>query len=91
MVTTCLSPAEGVDVAFGPAGRVALNTGSATGEVRGTPVAFLLGGARIAAGILGAKVRRQTPGLFFNPSGQTLRTAYPLNAGERHAVGLETG
>ena len=49
------------------------------------------GADAVAAGILGAKVRRQTPGLFFNPSGQTLRTAYPLNAGERHAVGLETG
>lgn len=91
MVTTCLPPAAGVDAAFGPAGRVVLNTGSATGAVRGTPVAFLLGGARIAAGILGAKVRRQAPGLFFNPSGQTLRTAYPLSAGERDAVGLETG
>lgn len=91
MVTACLAPSEEVDAAFGSAGRVALNTGSAIGEVRGTPLLFLMGGARIAAGILAAKLRRQTPGLFFTPTGQTLRTAYPLSAGERDAVGLETG
>jgi len=91
MVTACLAPAAEVDAAFGPAGRVVLNTDSALGDVSGTPVAFVLGGARIATGILGAKLRRQPPSLFFNPSGQTLRTAYPLSSGERDAVGLETG
>ncbi|SDQ61346.1 hypothetical protein SAMN05428982_1816 [Pseudoxanthomonas sp. CF385] len=91
MVTACLAPAAEVDASFGPAGRVVLNTDSALGDVSGTPVAFVLGGARIATGILGAKLRRQPPSLFFNPSGQTLRTAYPLSSGERDAVGLETG
>lgn len=91
MVTACLATAAEVDAAFGPAGRVVLNTDSALGDVSGTPVAFVLGGARIATGILGAKLRRQPPSLFFNPSGQTLRTAYPLSSGERDAVGLETG
>ena len=91
MVTACLAPAAEVDAAFGPAGRVVLNTDCALGDVSGTPVAFVLGGARIATGILGAKLRRQPPSLFFNPSGQTLRTAYPLSSGERDAVGLETG
>ena len=91
VVTACLTPPAAVDAAFGPAGRVVLNTGSAIGEVRGTPLAFVLGGARIAAGILGAKLRQQTPSLFFTPAGPALRTAYPLSADERDALGLEAG
>jgi len=91
MVVASLVPALDVDAAFGPAGRVVLNTGSAIGDVPGTPVAFVLGGARIATGILSAKLRRQPPCLFFAPAGQTLRTAYPLSTGERDALGLELG
>ena len=91
VVTACLTPPAAVHAAFGPAGRVVLNTGSAIGEVRQTPLAFVLGGARIAAGILGAKLRQQTPSLFFTPAGQPLRTAYPLSADERDALGLEAG
>ncbi|KRA44332.1 DUF6151 family protein [Pseudoxanthomonas sp. Root630] len=91
MVTACLMPVAEVDAVFGPPGRIVLNAGSAIGEVRGTPMAFVLGGARIAAGILGARLRQQVPSLFFGPSGQTLRTAYPLSAGERDAVGVQTG
>lgn len=91
VVAACLTPPAAVDAAFGPAGRVVLNTGSAIGDVRGTPLAFVLGGARIAAGILGARIRQQTPGLFFTSAGQALRTAYPLSADERRALGLDIG
>ena len=64
MSTACMVDADGaVDAAFGPAGRCVINTGSATASVEKTPVAFVLGGLRIVAGILGGKLRglRQSP------------------------------
>lgn len=57
LVSRCLSAdAAEVDVAFG-APRIALNTGSANGVVAATPVGTALGVARIACGVLLAKLR----------------------------------
>jgi hypothetical protein len=45
LVTACFDAAPlAVDAAFGPRGRIVLNTGSATAPVRATPLALLMGG-----------------------------------------------
>lgn len=89
IVTACLPDKDAVDVAFGRRDRIALNTDSALGPVRRTPLALVWGGARIAAGIAMAKLRQQTPCLFFDAQGQQIRTAYPLSPQERRSARLE--
>lgn len=86
MVAVCLPDAVERDAAFGPRGRIVLNAGSAMDRVRPTPFALLSGGLRIAAGITMAKLRRQTPSLFFDMNGQPHRTAHPLSAQERRSA-----
>lgn len=72
--TVCLGNTGGaVDAAFGPAGRCVLNTDSATVPVRATPLAFALGGLRIAMGILGARLRRDRRSPFFGEAGNPIR------------------
>lgn len=69
MSTACMEDAAGaVDAAFGPAGRCAINTGSATAPVEKTPVAFALGGLRILVGILGGKLRGLRGSPFYDVS-----------------------
>ena len=89
VVATCLVPETDVDAAFGPPGHVVLNSDSAVGEVRRTPLAYLAAGVRIAMGIMAARLRGQAPGLFFSAIGQPLRTAYPLGEDPRGEVGRE--
>jgi hypothetical protein len=74
MVTACFDAApQAVDAAFGPRDRIVLNTGSATAAVRATPLAFLVGGLRILAGLIGARLRRESTSPFFDASGRPLR------------------
>jgi len=75
---TCLAPAEAVDAVVGPAGRARANTGSATGRVRPTPIGMALAGARVAAGVLRARMRglRHTP-FFDDASGRPVRPPMP--------------
>lgn len=87
IVTTGLSPAREVDEAFGPRGRVVINSGSAVGTVKSTPVGFVLGGLRIARKILGARLRKQKPTLFFDGEGQPIREIEVLSVAERVALG----
>jgi len=63
--TDCLDPGA-ADAAFGPARRCVINTGSATAPVSRTRVAFVFGGLRILAGILGAKLRGRRRSPFFD-------------------------
>lgn len=72
VTAACLDGAQ-VDRAFGPRDRITLNTGSATGPVRRTPLAFALGGLRILAGMLGARLRRDRTSPFFGADGQAVR------------------
>lgn len=72
-VVAMAEPAASVDAAFGPAHRIVLNTGSATAPVKATPLAFLAGGLRIFAGVLGGKLRRRRNRLFFDAQGQPVR------------------
>ena len=83
IVTTGLSPAREVDAAFGAKGRVVLNRGSAVGEVKGTPVGFVVGGLWILRGIAGARLRKQGSTLFFDGEGQPIRKVEVLSAAER--------
>jgi hypothetical protein len=63
--TDCLEPAA-AQAAFGRAGRCVINTDSATAPVRKTRVAFVVGGLRILAGILGARLRGRRESPFFD-------------------------
>ncbi len=81
-----LSPAKAVDDALGPANRVVLQAKSAKGPVRTTPVAFLLGGLRIARNIVAARLRKQAPSLFFDAGGQPIRAPEVINAAQRAAL-----
>lgn len=86
VVTTGLSPAREVDAAFGPRGKTVINPGSALGEVKATPVGFVVGGLRIVRGMLGARMRGQGPMLFFDGEGQAIRGIEVLGATERSAL-----
>jgi hypothetical protein len=74
MVGIALGPAQAVDQAYGPAGRVVINTGSAKGEVKKTPLGFIRGGIRILGGILRARLSGQKPTLFFDAEARPIRT-----------------
>ncbi|HEU0307517.1 MAG TPA: DUF6151 family protein [Lysobacter sp.] len=74
MVSTCFdAEPQAVDAAFGPRDRIVLNTRSATAPVRSTPLAFVTGGLRIFAGIIGVRLRRERASPFFDASGRPLR------------------
>jgi len=81
-----LAPPAAVDAAFGQGGRTVINAGSARGEVKPTPVAFMVGGLRILAGILGARLRRQPPSLFFDAGAQPVRTPEVPGLAERASL-----
>ncbi|HVI26993.1 MAG TPA: DUF6151 family protein [Xanthomonadaceae bacterium] len=71
--TACLDP-EQANAAFGPAHRCVINTESATGPVRKTPLSFVVGGLRILAGILRAKMSGLRASPFFDAAtGQPIR------------------
>jgi hypothetical protein len=87
VVTDCLNATpQALEAAFGPRDRVVLNTQSATAPVKSTPVAFALGGMRILAGILGARLRRERASAFFDASGQPLRQPTVITREERAAL-----
>ncbi len=86
VVGTGLSPAREMEVAFGSRGRTVINSGSAQGKVKATPVGFVVGGLRILRGIAGARLRKQGPMLFFDGEGQPIREVEVLSAAERAAL-----
>jgi hypothetical protein len=75
-----------MDAAFGPKGKTMINSGSARGKVKATPVGFVTGGLRILRGMLGARLRGQGPMLFFDGEGQPIRGIEVLSATERAAL-----
>ena len=87
LVTACFDAApQAVDEAFGPRGRIVLNTGSATAPVRATPLAFLTGGLRILAGLIRARLRRERTSPFFDASGRPLREPDVISREQRAAL-----
>jgi hypothetical protein len=73
VVAMGLWPAREMDAAFGAKGKTVINSGSARGKVKATPVGFVTGGLRILRGMLGARLRGQGPMLFFDGEGQPIR------------------
>ena len=74
LMTACFDASpQALDAAFGPRGRIVLNSPSATAPVRATPLAFLMGGLRIFTGLIGARLRRERSSPFFEASGRPLR------------------
>ncbi|MBF6025111.1 hypothetical protein IU514_13850 [Lysobacter niastensis] len=90
MVTACVDAApQAVDAEFGTRGRVVLYAGSATAPVRGTPLAFVTGGVRIVAGLIGARLRRERTSPFFDGSGRPLREPDVISREQRAALERE--
>ena len=89
IVAACLPDKVAMDAVFGPRDRIVLNARAALGDVAPTPLAMMAGGLKIGMGISVAKLRRQTPSLFFDASGQPHRTAHPLSPQERESARLE--
>ena len=83
MVASSLAPPAAVDDAFGLPGRTVINVKSARGQVKPTPVAFIVDGLRIFGGIVGAKLRGQPPALFFDANARPVRSAQVLDDAER--------
>ena len=80
----CLDASEAaVDEATGPRDRLVLNAASATGPVRPTRLAFLLGGLRIAWHLLGGRLGAPPPSPFLDAEGRRLRTPEVLTAAQR--------
>lgn len=74
LCTACLTPAEAVDAAFGPAGRCAVNAGSATSPVRPTRLAFIGAGIGVMSGILGARLQGRRASPFYDEgTGEPIR------------------
>ena len=84
-----IDPGElaGVDESFGPL-KIAINTSSATGEVKATPVAAFLGLMRIMRKVIAARLRgKYKENLFFTPgSGEPIRTPQVLTLAERRSL-----
>jgi hypothetical protein len=92
MVTGCFDAApQAVDAVLGPRGRVVINTGSATAPVRATPLAFVTGGLRILAGIMGARLHRERTSPFFDASGRPLREPEVISREQRAALERDAG
>jgi len=89
MSTACFAATQdAVDAAVGPRDRIILNSGSATGQVRKTPLTFVTGGMRILANIIVRRLRGEGGAPFFDASsGQPLRTPEVLSAAQREALG----
>ena len=88
MSTACVEGAgPAVDDAFGPAGRCAINTGSATAPVKKRPVAFAVGGLRILLGLLAGKLRglRGSPFYDVSKGRAQCQVVKAGSNGERHA------
>lgn len=79
-------PSETVDAAFGPAHRIVLNTESATGPVKSTPLAFAVGGFHIFRHILAARLRGRRNRTFFDDSGEPIRKPAVLDKAQREAL-----
>jgi hypothetical protein len=87
LVTACFDAApQTVDAAFGPRDRVVINTGSATAPVRAAPLAFLMGGLRIFAGLIGARLRHERTSPFFDANGRPLREPDVISREQRAAL-----
>lgn len=83
----CLdAPETAVSAAFGPGGRVALSTESATAPVTPTRWALLGGIVKIVANVVGARLRGRRNGLLFAEDGAPIRPVQVLTLEQRRAL-----
>ncbi len=85
-VAAIVEPADAVDAAFGPHGRIAVNTASAKGEVKSSALAQFAGTLRILANVLGARLRGRRNALLFDAAGLPLRDPIVLDKAQRDAL-----
>lgn len=84
LVTACVDAApQQLDATFGPARHCVINTASATAPVRAKPLAFVMGGARIVAGMLAARLRGERASPFLGGEGQLLREPEVISQEQR--------
>lgn len=88
MVTACFDAAPAaLDAALGRRDRIVLNTGSALGPVKSTPLAFFAGGLRIFANIAVARLRGERGSPFFDgATGAPIRAPEVLSLQERRSL-----
>lgn len=87
LVTACIDTApQQLNATFGPAGRCVLNTGSATSQVRATPLAFARGGVGILAGMMSSRVRGERASPFWDAEGRLLREPEVISREQRAAL-----
>lgn len=88
VVTACFDVAlDAVDAELGPRDRIVLNAGSASAPVKATPLAFLLGGLRIFAGIAGARLRGRRASPFFDAASAPVSAPEVLDLQTRRSLG----
>jgi hypothetical protein len=85
-VPAIAEPADAIDAAYGAPGRIAVNTGSATGEVNGSGLARFTGTLRIVVNLIAAKLRGRRNTLLFDADGLPLRAPRVLDKAERDAL-----
>lgn len=88
-VAAIAEPADAIEAAFGPAGRVAVNTASATAAVASSRLARLAGTLRIVAGLLAARLRGRRNTLLFDADGLPLREPLVLDRAQREALSAD--
>lgn len=88
-VPAIAEPAEAIDAAFGPRGRIAVNVASATAPVASPRLARITGTLRIAAGVIAARLRGRRNTLLFDAYGLPLREPLVLDRAQREALSAE--
>lgn len=88
-VAAIAEPADAIEAAFGPVGRVAVNTASATAAVASSRLARLAGTLRIVAGLLAARLRGRRNTLLFDADGLPLREPLVLDRAQREALSAD--
>ena len=88
-VPAIAAPADAVEAAFGPRGRIAINAGSAITPVASPLLVRLAGTLRIVAGVLSARLRGRRNRVLFDPDGLPLREPLVLDRARREALSLD--
>lgn len=88
-VAAIAEPADAIEASFGPAGRLAVNTASATAAVASPPLRRLAGTLRIAAGLFAARLRGRRNKLLFDADGLPLREPLVLGRTQRETLSAD--
>ena len=89
-VPAIAAPADAIEAAFGPRGRIAVNAGSAIVPVASPRLAGIIGTLRIAVGVIAARLRGRRNMLLFDADGLPLREPLVLDRAQREALSADS-